>query len=283
MSIKRRSKMFTSTYTQSPEDFLKNAKLPTRVMKDEPSMYEEIADIMFNIIKNNGDEKSVIICPVGPVGQYPIFAEKVNAAGLSLKNCWFINMDEYLTDDDEVIEYENPLRFKAIMDKMLYSKISPELLMPESQRLFPEPGREAEIDKLLEELGKVDCVLTGVGINGHIAFNEPPAADEPVTDEEYRSIGTRCLDISRETITNNGRGKIRGALDIFPRRCITLGMKQLLSARLIKVYLYCDWQWGIMRKCALEGETRFAPVTFLQGHPNAEMVITEELYNTQIV
>ncbi len=275
--------MFKSTYTCSPEQFLEKAKIPTRVMKDEPAMYEEIAQIMFDTIKNNGNDRTVIICPVGPIGHYPVFAKKVNEARLSLKNCWFVNMDEYLTNDDEVIAYENPLRFKAIMDKMLYSQIDPELIMPKSQRLFPEPGHEAEIDKLLEELGGADCVLTGVGINGHIAFNEPPEAYEAVTDEEYRNIGTRCLNISRETITNNGRGKIRGALDIFPRRCITLGMKQLLGAKMIKVYLYCDWQWGIMRKCALEGETKYAPVTFLQSHPNAEMVITEELYNTTII
>ncbi len=275
--------MFTKTYTSTPEEFLKNAKLPTRVMRDEASMYEEIAQIMFDTIKNNGDEKTVIICPVGPIGHYPIFAKKVNEAKISLKNCWFINMDEYLDEEDREIEYENPLRFKAIMDKMLYSQISPELVMPEEQRLFPEPGHEADMDKLIEDLGKVDCVLTGVGINGHIAFNEPPEAGDPITDEEYRNTGTRCLDISRETITNNGRGKIRGALDVFPRRCITLGMKQLLSAKMIKVYLYCDWQWGIMRKCALEDESRYAPVTFLQSHPNAEMVVTEELYNTMIL
>lgn len=267
-----------STYSCSPEEFLKNARLPVRIMESEQAMYEEIADIMFETIKANGNERTVIICPVGPIGQYPIFAKKVNEARLSLKNCVFINMDEYLTEDDRVIDYDNVLSFHATMDRMLYSLIDKELLMPKDKRLFPEPGKESEIDALIDAYGKVDCVLTGVGINGHIAFNEPAEKDVDITDEEYRSIGTRCLDIARETITNNGANKIRGALDIFPRRCITLGMRQLLMARKIKVYLYCPWQWGIMRKAALEGETRFAPVTFLQSHPNAEMVISKVLY-----
>jgi 6-phosphogluconolactonase/glucosamine-6-phosphate isomerase/deaminase len=59
-------------------------------------------------------------------------------------------------------------------------------------------------------------------------------------------------------------------------------MKQLLKAKVLKVYLYCNWQWGIMRKMALEEESRLMPVSFLQSHPNAEMVITEALYEFKL-
>ena len=267
------------TYYCSPEEFSKNSKIPLRFMKTEESMYEEIGRLMADTIKNNGDDKTVIICPVGPIAQYTHFADIVNREKISLKNCWFINMDEYLTDDDKTIAYNNPLSFHATMDRMLYSKIDPELLMPESQRLFPIPGKEKETDELFEKLGKVDICLTGVGINGHIAFNEPAEPGDDITDAEYMELGTRCMDISRETIVNNGAHKIRGALDIFPKRCITLGVKQLMKAKVLKVYLYCDWQWGIARKIALEPASRFMPASFLQFHDNAEMVITEDLYN----
>ena len=270
-----------NTYYCSSEDFVKNSKIPVRVMQTEADMMEEIAELMASVIEKNNakGEKTVIICPVGPIGQYPIFAKKVNERNISLKNCWFINMDEYLVGDDETIPYENPLSFKATMDRVLYSQVKEELLMSASQRLFPQPKKEAEIDELFETLGKVDLCLTGVGINGHIAFNEPPKATDAITDEEYKNCGTRCADIATETVVNNGANKLRGALDIFPKRCITLGMKQLLKARVLKVYLYCNWQWGIMRKMALEEESRFMPVSFLQNHPNAEMVITQSLYD----
>lgn len=265
-----------NTYTCSPEEFKKNSRIPLRIMEQEADMYKEIARLMADTIINNGDEKTVIICPVGPIAQYPEFVEIVNRERISLKNCWFINMDEYLTDDDKIIDYNNPLSFKQTMDRLLYSKIDSELVMDESQRLFPEPGKESEIDELFEKLGKVDLCLTGVGINGHIAFNEPDESD--MSDEEYKQIGTRCLDIARDTIVNNGGRKIRGALDIFPKRCITLGMKQLLKAKVLKVYLYCDWQWGIARKIALEPESKSMPASFLQSHPDSEMVVTRELY-----
>ena len=269
-----------NTYTCTPEKWLENATIPMRVMEKEAEMYDEMARLMADtIIENNKKgEKTVIICPVGPIMQYPPFAEIINKERINLKNCWFINMDEYLTDNDETIEYESILSFHQIMDNLLYSKIDKDLIMPESQRLFPQPGKEAEIDALFETLGKVDICLTGVGINGHIAFNEPPAQDENITDEEYKNIGTRKLDISKETIVNNGLHKMRGALEIFPRRCVTLGMKQLLKAKVLKVYLYCDWQWGIARKIYLQDESRFMPVSFLQSHENSEMVVTKDLY-----
>ena len=269
-----------NTYYCSSEDFIKNSKVPVRIMQTEEAMMEEIAELMASTIEFNNakGEKTVIICPVGPIGQYPIFANKVNERNISLKDCWFINMDEYLDDNDSVIDYNNSLSFHATMDRVLYSQIKEELLMPKEQRLFPEPKQEKEIDELFEKLGKVDLCLTGVGINGHIAFNEPPKATDTITDEDYKNCNTRCADIAMETIVNNGANKIRGALDIFPKRCITLGMKQLLKAKTLKVYLYCNWQWGIMRKMALEEESRFMPVSFLQTHPNAEMVISESLY-----
>ena len=51
-----------------------------------------------------------------------------------------------------------------------------------------------------------------------------------------------------------------------------------MKAEVVKVYIYCSWQWGIMRKCLLTKTTRFAPVAYLQNHKNAE-VVTSELFN----
>ncbi len=269
-------------YYCSKEELQKNAKIPFRVLPTQNDINQEIARIMVEVIERNQGKQTVMICPVGPIFHYPIFAEMVNEKNLSLKDCIFINMDEYLEEDGSIISYENPLSFKKTMDEMLYSRIKPELLMPEENRIFPEPGKEAELDALIEKLEKIDCVLTGVGINGHLAFNEPPEVTDAISDEEFRNIGTRCLDISRETIVRNGCGKYHGALDIFPKKCVTLGMKQLLKAEMFKVYLYCDWQWGIMRKVALGEETRFAPASFLQSHPNAEMIVTQELFDMKI-
>lgn len=89
-------------YGYTKEELLNNnPKLPVLVMEDNEAVFRSMAEEMAEEIKahNEKGEKTVFICPVGPVGQYPFFVEKVNKERISLKNVWFINMDEYLDDE----------------------------------------------------------------------------------------------------------------------------------------------------------------------------------------
>lgn len=97
-------------YQISAQDLGKDAKVPVLKLGDSGEVFYELALEMVNTIKehNAKGEKTVFICPVGPVGQYPIFVRLVNRDRVSLKNCWFINMDEYLTDEGEWIDKESP-------------------------------------------------------------------------------------------------------------------------------------------------------------------------------
>ena len=82
-----------NTYYCSSEEFVKNSKIPVRVMETEPDMMEEIAELMAATIEENNakGEKTVIICPVGPIGQYPIFAKKVNDRKLNEPKISLVN------------------------------------------------------------------------------------------------------------------------------------------------------------------------------------------------
>ena len=93
----------------------KDSKIPVYPLGDSGEVFYELALEMVNTIKehNAAGEKTVFICPVGPVGQYPIFVRLVNRDRVSLKNCWFINMDEYLNDDGTYIDIESPLSFRG--------------------------------------------------------------------------------------------------------------------------------------------------------------------------
>jgi len=87
---------------------------------------------------------------------------------------------------------------------------------------------------MIETLGGVDMCLGGLGINGHVAFNEPAETDDTITVEEFAALPTRVLPISRETKTINAYGYQRGDLRGMPEWCITIGMKHKC-----KKNLYC--------------------------------------------
>ena len=184
-------------YQISAEELGKNAKVPLLKLGDSGEVFYEIALEMVNEIEKNNavGRRTVFICPVGPVGQYPIFVRLVNERRLSLKNCWFINMDEYLTDDGEWIDESSALSFHGFMNRTVYSKIDPELVMPENQRIFPDPHDPDHITKVIDELGGVDIAFGGIGINGHLAFNE---SQDELTPEEFAALHTRVLDQPRD-------------------------------------------------------------------------------------
>jgi len=257
------------------EELGKGSSISLEILDTEDDIYYDMALTMFNEIKENNKKgkNTVFICPVGPIGQYRRFARLVNQHRLSLKNVYIFNMDEYLDDDKKMIPIENPLSFRGFMERELYSKIDEELNIPVENRIFPEPGKEGFIWERICELGGVDISFGGIGINGHIAFNEPPEEGDNITDEEFKNLGTRVLMLSRETRTINAVTAAKGFIDAIPKWCITIGMKEILSARKIRFYMNRRWQCGIVRKILHGPVTAKVPASFFQEHPDAKLTI----------
>ena len=252
-----------------------------KTVPTEWDVYFDMALTMLDeIMKNNAANKpTVMIVPVGPTNQYPLLARLVNQLRVSLKNVWFFNMDEYLITPDTPIDFEDKMSFHKRMNDEFYNRVDADLVMPENQRNFPTPGSEKEFDELIEKLGGVDLCLGGLGINGHIAFNEPTEEGDDTTAEEYAMLPTRVLPISRETQTINAYGYQRGDLRGMPKWCITVGMKQILSARKIYIALNRDWQHGIVKHVLNDAPTAKIPASLLQTHKNTVICAYESVAN----
>ncbi len=241
--------------------------------------YEMALDMIAHIEAHNAQGKrSVFICPVGPVGQYPIFVRLVSERAVSLKNTWFVNIDEYLTDSGTYIDVSHKLSFRGFMDRNVYSRIPADLVMPPEQRIFPDPACPEKTDELLESFGGADVCYGGIGITGHIAFNEP----EDVPAAEFAARPTRVLSISPETRAVNAIGDLGGAVSAMPHRCITVGMKSILASKKLRLYCFRDWHRAVVREAAYGGISALFPVTLAQNHPDARITVTanaaEEAY-----
>ncbi|MDD3336874.1 MAG: glucosamine-6-phosphate isomerase [Eubacteriales bacterium] len=250
-----------------------------KVVDDEWDVYFDMALTMLEEIidHNQKCEKTVLIVPVGPTRQYPILAEMVNRLGVSLQNVHFFNMDEYMTSPSDVLSEKDPMSFHGRMKRDFYDRVRPELVMPEQLRHFPMPGHEAEYDQLIADLGGVDMVFGGLGINGHIAFNEAAEADDPITADEFANLGTRVLPITRETRTINAYGYQRGDLRGMPEWCITVGMKQILSAKKIYIALNRPWQNGPFKHALMDREQGQIPATLLRRCANLTYCASREI------
>ena len=215
------------------EEVVKNAKIPLNVCDHEVDMYWKVAiEVLETIEENNKKGKTTfMIVPYGPLGPYFRLSYLVNKYRVSLKNCVFCNMDEYVTEDFKFIAKDDPLSFRGGMERIFYSQIDEELNVLPENRYFPDPENPDIVLELIEKYGAPDMVFGGVGINGHYAFNEPPYGDEPCTNEEFKNRQTRVLEVSRETRTINGFMNAGGNFNAIPRYCITVGMKEMFMAK----------------------------------------------------
>ena len=254
----------------------KDTTIKVTIKSNLASIGQAVADDMFSEIslaKEAGQDVTLII-PVGPVDQFSILARMVNERRISLRDVCLVNMDEYLTDDDEWIPAEHPLSFRGYMDRQFYSLLDPALAPSPENRVFPDPKKCGAIQKRIDERGGVDACFGGIGINGHIAFNEPPEPGEIVSAEEFSALPTRVLSLSRETRTINSV-TVGGEISILPRRAVTVGMKEILAARRLRFYCNRPWQSAVVRR-ALHGPVGSdCPASFLQTHPNAFLTVAD--------
>ncbi|MDY5930692.1 MAG: glucosamine-6-phosphate isomerase [Candidatus Ornithospirochaeta sp.] len=266
--------MDRAVFSYPKETLVSKGRIPVKCLGDSGEVFYEIALEMVREIEknNNAGEKTVFICPVGPVGQYPIFVRLVNERKLSLRNCYFINMDEYLTDECRYISKDSPLSFRGFMERTVYSQIPEEINIPEENRFFPDPEDPGRIMRVIAELGKVDIAFGGIGINGHLAFNEA----EEVSAEEFASRETRVLEISRETRVANAIGDLNGAIDAMPRYAVTIGMKEILMARKVRLGVFRSWHRAVLRQALFAEPSGHFPVTLLQNHPDALILANSE-------
>ena len=225
-------------------------------------MAREIADEI--IQQNKKGELTRLIVPVGPTGQYPYLAEMINKENISLKNVWLFFMDEYCGDEGKVIPKRHPLSFKGEAERLFFKNLGPNCDLLDEQVIFPNENNIGCLTGLIEEVGGIDTSYGGIGIHGHIAFNEPSIGVAETSPRKVR--------LNDFTVTINAvRSHVGGNIECFPRHAYTLGMKQILEARRIRLYCRngCGFDWAnTVLRLALFGEPgEDYPVTYIR-HKN---------------
>ena len=263
-----RSKEVKKLLSMSVEELKQKAGKRLVVLENLDKLHEQFANAIADEIKanNSAGKQTKLILPVGPTGQYPILKDIINKERISLRNCHFFYMDEGCDDSGRAISTEHPLSFRAEVDHMFFSRIDRELMIPEEQLIFPSEKNVHTLKKKIEEAGGIDTCYGGIGIHGHVAFNEP----EP----NVKYSDPRLVYLNQYTITINAiRSEIGGDLVNFPRKAVTLGMNQIRGAR--RVRLYCrndipgiDWANLVLRIGVLGEPGDDYPVTHLIEHPD---------------
>ena len=197
-----------------------------------------------------------------PVGAYRQLIESCKNGDLDFSEVTTVNLDEYvgLTSD-------NDQSYRYFMQDNFFDHIN---ICPENT--FVPNGVAADLNKECEEYdarvaayGGIDLQLLGIGVDGHIGFNEP---------DSIFTKPTHVIDLHPSTIEANAR--FFNSADEVPKQALTMGMGNIMQAK--KIVLVAN---GAAKKAVVEQAfsgpiTPELPASILQLHPDVTVIFSEQ-------
>lgn len=198
-------------------------------------------------------------CTMEPV--YNRLVQKHRENGLDFSRCQTFNLDEYVG-----LAADNPCSYHHFMREHFFDRVNIDL----RQTHLPDGMAEdleaecANYEKLIVAEGGIDLQVLGIGLNGHLGFNEPLSA--------FRSR-TRIQILSRVTRAQNA--PLFPNPHQMPQRAITMGVGTILEARRCLLLATGEEKADIVAR-AIEGPlTAMITATALQLHPDCIVVLDE--------
>src|SRR6056297_1410296 len=252
---------FQEYYRYDRQQLQRVSPLPLHVVDSEVDLYYRIALELYTFIEeaNKQDRPAVAILPVGPVFQYRRFRDLLARRLIDLSHLTCFFMDEYVDTKGKLIAQEQPLSFRGFIEREFAGPLITTGFLKREQIRFPDPKNPSGYDEEIAAYGGAGLCQAGVGINGHLAFNEAAGVDERgnplVSVEECATLPSRTLSLSPETRITNSHTALSGAFEHMPTRAVTVGMASILASEKIRVYCNRPWQRSVIRKALCEPPT----------------------------
>lgn len=252
-------------------------KIPFRLCRDSAEMGLIMARELVGEIKARNDQGQATraIIPCGPSCWYKPFTDLVNQERVSLRQLVVFHMDECLDWQGRELPRRHPYSFRGFMEEHFYGPVDPALAVPEENRNWLTAANIEEVSRKLWS-APIDITYGGWGQDGHIAYNQ--ARRHPfshVSLEDVRNSTIRVQENNLDTILALAQRTFGTAYQFVPPMSVTLGVKECLSAR--KVRLFSDtgaWKQTALRVALFGPLTPEYPVTLLQEHPDALLTAT---------
>jgi glucosamine-6-phosphate deaminase len=268
------------TWCRIPYDALEGhpaLRVPFRLCRDSREMGQVMARVLVDEIRehNARGEPTRAIIPCGPSSWYQPFTEIVNTERVSLRQLVVYHMDECLDWQGRELPRNHPYSFRGFMERHFYDPVQGDLAVPASNRYWLVPETMERVAEAIAA-APLDITLGGWGQDGHIAYNQARRHPySPITVDELRRSTIRIQENNLDTVMALAQRTFGGAYQFAPPMSVTLGVRECLSAR--KVRLFSDtgaWKQTALRVALFGPVTAEYPITLLQEHPDALLTAT---------
>lgn len=204
---------------------------------------------------------STLALPTGatPLPLYAELARRCADGVLSFSQVHSFNLDEYVGLDPE-----HSASYHAYMLEHFFSKVDIDMARVQLPNgLAGDLVAEcARYERAVAAAGGLDLAVVGLGVNGHLGFNEPGTPFD---------VRTHVTSLAPETIDHNVR--YFGDRARVPRQAITMGIATILEARRVLVIATGASKAAAMRDAFERPMSADVPASVLQAHPHVTVVL----------
>lgn len=230
------------------------------------SSYQEMSQVAADIFKQQITHKpnSVLGLATGasPVGLYHILVGYFNKGLISFEQVQMFNLDEYVG-----IPQNSPASYWTYMYKHLFHHINikvENIHIPNGQATDLEEECK-QYEQAIERAGGIDLQLLGIGVNGHIGFNEPGTSFDSLTNIVKLADTTRIVNAQYFERPED-----------MPTHAITMGIQSILKAKAIVLIAFGNSKLEAMERLRSGQVTEEFPASSLLLHPNVTIIYGNE-------
>ncbi|QJW88608.1 glucosamine-6-phosphate deaminase [Spirosoma taeanense] len=227
-----------------------------RQFPDHDTLSQHTAEHIAALINQKPEAILCLASGDTPIETYRRFVTLVQAGQVDVSRCQFVGLDEWVGF--------GPDDFGSCSYYVFRDLFTPLNLRPDQIAVFDAKATDLEaecrrIDALIDARGGLDLLLVGIGMNGHIALNEPGT---PFTNgchvvelaESTKSVGQKYF--TEATTLDQG---------------ITLGLRHLTQAREVILLVSGEKKAPVLRDALTGPVTEQLPASIVQTQPNARV------------
>ena len=232
-----------------------------KIYADNEQLSAAAADIILSLLKENPTAVLCLATGDTPKLAYELVVKKAAAENVDFSQCYFVALDEWVG-----IEPTNEGSCRDFLQRTLFTPLK----ISEAQIHFFDglsTDLESEcrkMDEVIAAKNGIDLMLVGVGMNGHIGFNEPGVSTNLMAhvielDEITTSVGQKYF--QQNTKLSHG---------------ITLGLIHILQSRKLILMANGSKKSAVIKKVVQDPVGTAVPASYIREHANGIVMVDKE-------
>lgn len=196
-----------------------------------------------------------------PIGLYEELVKQYQSGNISFKDVISFNLDEYVG-----IDPNNEASYHYFMNHHLFQHID-----IQKENIHIPEGYSTDLEKVcsayeekIDVVGGIDIQVLGIGVNGHIGFNEPGTPFDSKT---------HVVQLAESTIKSNQRFFEKP--EDMPRSAITMGIQSILKAKKILLLISGTAKQEAYNRLRSGEITEELPASVLHRHHDVTVIYTD--------